>query len=139
MLPRVASILLCASLAACGGEGQPSASGTPTCTAPIEATDLSKVPPSLPRGQLGIITKVETRAGFIGVETVTDEQIVELYPKLVRDLDEAGYTFLGGDNEGFEAEIAFFDPQKRNVTFIIRMGQCDDVHIQVLIQAKDKG
>ena len=43
----------------------------------------------------------------MGAEAISEIQIVELFPQMVRDLSDAGYVYLGGENEGFEAELAF--------------------------------
>lgn len=43
---------------------------------------------------------------------------------------------LGGDNEGFEAEISFTDPRDNYVNLILREGCEDQVRIRVLIERK---
>lgn len=96
------------------------------------------MPKGLKLESFGVITKVEERAGFTGAEVITEESVIELYPRIVRELSERGYTFVGGDNEGFEAEMAFLDRRARNVSFSIRRGCGEQVVMRVLVQgAKD--
>lgn len=84
--------------------------------------------------------KVEERAGFVGAEAVTDTLIVELYPEIVRTLTGRGFTLLGGDNEGFEAEISFEGDKQGYVNIILRQGSCEgEVRIRVLIEKLGPG
>lgn len=124
--------LMIASAPACGGSSGPEAAPTP-CSSPIPvATD--RLPRRLQLESFGVVTKVESRAGYTGAEFVTEESVIELYPRLVRELGERGYTFVGGDNEGFEAELAFLDHRLRNVSFSVRQG-CGKQNIgRVLMQ-----
>ncbi|MGI8773938.1 MAG: hypothetical protein ACR2KQ_02805 [Actinomycetota bacterium] len=87
----------------------------------------------------GVVTKVEERAGFTGAEVITEESVIELYPRIVRELGERGYTFVGGDNEGFEAEMAFLDRRSRNVSFSIRQGCGEQILVRVLVQGAKNG
>ncbi|MFP5298427.1 MAG: hypothetical protein ACLGHL_05535 [Actinomycetota bacterium] len=82
------------------------------------------------------MTRLEERAGFAGAEIIATTQIVELYPDIVRTLTERGYVLLGGDNEGFEAEISFTDPKENYVNLILREGCGEQVRIRVLIEEK---
>lgn len=86
----------------------------------------------------GTVVKEERRAGFIGAEVLSEKKIVELYPDIVRSLSAGGYTLLGGDNEGFEAEISFTDPKKRHVSFSLRQHSCSAqlVVMRVLVQGR---
>jgi hypothetical protein len=86
----------------------------------------------------GTVTEEERRAGFIGAEATSELKIVELYPDIVRRLSEDGYTLLGGDNEGFEAEISFKDRKDRHISFSLRQHACDAerVVMQVLVQGR---
>lgn len=82
----------------------------------------------------GTVTNVERRAGYKGAEFITEESVIELYPRIVRELSERGYTFVGGDNEGFEAELAFVDEKERNVSFSVRQGCGAQNVVKVLVQ-----
>lgn len=82
------------------------------------------------------MTRLEGRAEFVGAEVISTTQIVELYPDIVRTLTERGYVLLGGDNEGFEAEISFTDPRDNYVNLILREGCEEQVRIRVLIERK---
>jgi hypothetical protein len=132
-----ASLALLAALTAagCGGPTEPAAQAEP-CTSPI-AVKAPGFPPEIPLEEWGTIVRYEKRAGFIGAEAVSNELIVELYPEIVRTLTGAGYTLLGGDNEGFEAEISFTDPKERYINIILRGGRCqDEILVRVLIEKR---
>ena len=78
---------------------------------------------------------MQTKRGFVGAQAISELQIVELYPQMVRDLGEAGYVYLGGENEGFEAELAFSSPKETFVSFALRETDCDEhILIRVLIE-----
>lgn len=120
-------------LGACGGSSNDAASTSSPCPSPTEVS--ADLPGRVPLEEWGTIVKVEERAGFVGAEAVTDTLIVELYPEIVRTLTEDGYTLLGGDNEGFEAEISFNDPRGNYLNFLLRQGNCkDEVRVRVLIE-----
>ena len=81
---------------------------------------------------------VEERGGFVGAEALSQTLIVELYPDIVRTLTENGYTLLGGDNEGFEAEISFIDRKEHNVNFTLRQTECEG-EVSVFVLIEDRG
>lgn len=89
------------------------------------------------------MTVVERKRGFVGAQAISEIQIVELFPQMVRLLGEKGYAYLGGENEGFEAELAFSDPKKNFVSFALRETDCpSQILIRVLIEkgrSSDKG
>ena len=103
---------------------------------PLEISAAALKPLELERW--GTVIEEERRAGFIGAEVLSEQLIVELYPDIVRSLSESGYTLLGGDNEGFEAEISFTDPKNRHVSFSLRQHSCSAqlVVMQVLVQGR---
>ena len=86
----------------------------------------------------GTVTEEERRAGFIGAEAISERAIVDLYPDIVQSLEDEGYVFLGGDNEGFEAEISFKDKGDRHISFALRQHPCaaDRIVMQVLVQGR---
>lgn len=86
----------------------------------------------------GSVIEEERRGGFIGAEAITERSIPELYPEIVDALSTEGYTFLGGDNEGFEAEISFKDRKDRHISFALRQHPCSPnrVVMQVLVQGR---
>lgn len=128
---RVAATALCV-LVACGGSAERPAAAP--CPAPTPATGSIRLPGGFPAGKWGTVTQLEERAGFTGAEVISTTQIVELYPDIVRTLTERGYVLLGGDNEGFEAEISFTDPKDNYVNLILRQGCDDQVKIRILIE-----
>jgi hypothetical protein len=125
--------LIAILLPACGGGGGEDEARTQAevCVAPTPAADISGLG-DLPLSLWGTVTLVETRKGFVGAQAISETQIVELFPQMVRDLGDAGYSYLGGENEGFEAELAFTTPEKNFVSFALRETDCDE---QVLIRA----
>jgi hypothetical protein len=101
---------------------------------PTPATDTKKLG-DLPLDLWGTVTLVETRRGFVGAEAISETQIVELYPQMVRDLNGAGYVYLGGENEGFEAELAFSTPKETFVSFALRETKCkEQIRIRALVE-----
>ena len=71
------------------------------------------------------LTKVKVRKGFLSVVSISDTQIVELYPPVARSLLDNDYAILSGDNEGFEAEIFFGRGPKVTGTFYMRERACE--------------
>ena len=124
-------------LGACGGSDAGRADLVP-CP---EVTAIKVSAPPLERLALdrwGTVTEEERRAGFIGAEAISDRDIVDLYPDIVSSLENDGYVFLGGDNEGFEAEISFKDEKARHISFALRQHPCsrERVVLQVLVQGR---
>lgn len=125
------------SLSACGSDGGSADPAATPCPSPSPSGDPALLPRSLPLDRWGTIVTVERRDGFVGAEALTQTLIVELYPDIVRTLTENGYTLLGGDNEGFEAEISFIDRKESNVNFTLRQTKCKgDVSVFVLIEER---
>ncbi len=120
---------------ACGDRTGDAGGATPDCSPPAEVTQVAPDIDALQLERWGIITKADTRAGFLGAEAVSEEEVVEIYPDMVRRLSGA-YTFLGGENEGFEAELSFADRKGRVVSFTLREVPCDRVLIRVLIEKR---
>ncbi len=96
--------------------------------------DDSRLPKDVPLAAWGDVTKVEITRGFTTAEAIGTRKIVEIYPDIVRRLGAEGYGFVGGDNEGFEAELAFVGPQEENVFFVLRNGGCEQVVIRVSVE-----
>jgi hypothetical protein len=119
--------------AACSGGRSKSAEGTPDCSPPVAVTQIPTEIASLGLERWGIVTKAESRAGFLGAEAVSEQEVVEIYPDAVRRLS-GSYTFLGGENEGFEAELSFADRKGRVASFTLTEVECDRVLIQVLFE-----
>ena len=130
------SVLLPAS-AACGGAGPEEPAATP-CPEVVGIKVSAPVLEALRLDRWATVTEEERRAGFIGAEAISDERIARLYPDIVRTLERDGYVFLGGDNEGFEAEISFKDEKGRHISFALRQHPCDSsrVVLQVLVQGR---
>lgn len=126
--------LLLWALPACGQGDKTGATPDPCAsTAPVAVP--ADLPRSLPLEKWGTVVEFERRAGFVGAEAISHTLIVELYPDMVRTLTGNGYTLLGGDNEGFEAEITFTGPTREHVGVTMREGPCtDEVRIRVLIE-----
>ena len=123
--------------AACGGAGPEEPAATP-CPDVVAIKVSTPVLEALGLERWSTVTEEERRAGFIGAEAISEEKIVDLYPDIVRTLEEDGYVFLGGDNEGFEAEISFKDEKSRHISFALRQHPCDQERIvlQVLVQGR---
>jgi hypothetical protein len=121
--------------AACGGsDDDPGPTQAEACIAPTPVADTSAIG-KLPLDRWGTITLVQMKRGFVGAQAISEIQIVELYPQIVRDLGDAGYVSLGGENEGFEAELAFSAPNETFVSFALRETDCDEqILIRVLIE-----
>ena len=123
-------------LPACGGSGGEDETKTQAelCVEPTPAADTSRLA-GLPLERWGTVTLVETRKGFVGAQAISEIQIVELFPQMIRDLSAEGYSYLGGENEGFEAELAFSTPEKNFVSFALRETDCDaQTLIRVLVE-----
>lgn len=121
--------------AACAGPSDPESRSRP-CPTPVAVPDTSLLPKQVPLEEWGVVTELSRRAGFLGAEAVTETEIVVLYPEIVRTMTDNGYVQLGGDNEGFEAELTFADRSQRLTTFTLREGRCDLVILRTLIQMK---
>jgi hypothetical protein len=121
------------ALAACGGGGR-DAAGPRACPTPVAAADTGSLPKRVPLERWGTITEVSERGGFVGAEAIGEGKIVELYPEMVRTMTGNGYSFLGGDNEGFEAELSFADGRRRLTTFTLRTDRCDRVIVRTLVE-----
>lgn len=127
-------VLLALGAACGGGDDDPGPTQAEACVAPTPAADTSAIG-KLPLDLWGTVTLVQTKRGFVGAQAISEMQIVELYPQIVRDLGEAGYVSLGGENEGFEAELAFSAPNGTFVSFALRETECDEqILIRVLIE-----
>ena len=133
-----ALFLASCALASCGGDEVEKPTQAELCIDPTPTTDVSQLG-RLPLDKWGTITKVQTKTGFVGAEAISDLLIVELYPQIVRDLDAADYVYLGGENEGFEAELAFSDPKRNFVSFALRETDCkSQIRIRVLVEIPSK-
>jgi hypothetical protein len=120
---------------ACGGDGgDDRRTQAEVCVAPTPVADTSKLG-DLPLDSWGTVTLIETRRGFVGAQAISETQIVELFPQVVRELGDADYVYLGGENEGFEAELAFSTPDETFVSFALRETDCkEQILIRVLIE-----
>lgn len=118
---------------ACGGTSLSPATDGPDCSVPSEARRIPPDLAALELGRWGTVTKAEARAGFLGAEVVSEQEVVEIYPDLVRRLS-GPYTFLGGENEGFEAELSFTDRKGRVLSFTLTEIACDRVLFRVLVE-----
>ncbi|MBA2724862.1 MAG: hypothetical protein H0U53_02635 [Actinobacteria bacterium] len=121
--------------AACSGGSEEAGAPVPDCTHAVRATRIPPDIEALALERWGTITKSEARAGFLGAVAVSEQQVVEIYPDMVRRLG-ASYTFLGGDNEGFEAELSFADSEDRVVSFTLTEVACDKVLIRALFEKR---
>jgi hypothetical protein len=127
-------LVLLAFGSACGGGDDAGPTQAEACVIPTPAADTSAIG-KLPLDLWGTITLVQTKRGFVGAQAISELQIVELYPQMVRDLGDAGYVYLGGENEGFEAELAFSSPNETFVSFALRETDCNKhIRIRVLIE-----
>jgi hypothetical protein len=135
-LPAAMVLILVAlvCVACSGGDKEAGPSQSDACVAPTPFPDTSKLG-KLPLDLWGTITLVEQKRGFVGAEAISELQIVELYPQMVRDLGDRDYVYLGGENEGFEAELAFSSPDGRLASFALRETDCKQhIRIRVLIE-----
>jgi len=119
------------TLAGCGG-AEPAGGAAPCIE--VAPAEHSRLPADVPLAEWGDVTKVERTRGFTTAEAIGTRKIVEIYPDIVRRLGAEGYEFVGGDNEGFEAELAFVAPQERNVFFVLRNAGCEQVVIRVSVE-----
>lgn len=118
---------------ACGGGSEVTDRPTADCTPLVPAASVAPGIEALALQRWGTITVADARAGFLGAEVVSEQEVVEIYPDLIRRLG-SDYTFLGGENEGFEAELSFADRKERVLSFTLREIVCDRVLIRVLIE-----
>jgi hypothetical protein len=131
---KLVLLLVVGSLGACGGGDADGKTQAELCVEPTPVADASALG-DLPIERWGTITLVETKRGFVGARAISEIQIVELFPEMVRDLGDEGYSYLGGENEGFEAELAFSTPQKNFVSFALRETDCkEQILIRVLVE-----
>ena len=111
--------------AACSSDGSGGSNAEPNaCATPQAGGDTSKIPDDVAISDFGTITRVQKKPGFIGVEAISDQKIVEIYPPLARSILDADYVILSGDNEGFEAEIFFARGTHTTGTYLLREGPC---------------
>lgn len=118
---------------ACDGGSSVPRGGAPDCSLPAPVSNIPFDLAALGLERWGTVTKAEARAGFLGAEAVSEQEVVELYPDIVRRLS-GPYTFLGGENEGFEAELSFADRKGRVLSFTLTEVECDRVLFRVLIE-----
>jgi hypothetical protein len=124
------------ALSACGSEEAGDAAACPTPA----AVDTTALPEDLPLQRWGTVVRVQERAGFVGAEILSRMEIVALYTDIVDTLTGNGYTLLGGDNEGFEAEISFLGSADELVNLVIRRGRCaGEVRVRVLLESVEGG
>ncbi len=136
---RVVALVWIAITAACGGDGESAATGSPTtCPIPNEARDAGDVPPELHLSDHATVTEVTRRGGALGITAISTKSVVELYPPLARAILDAGYSIVSSDNEGFEAEI-FFGDEAVTGAYRLREGPCkDQVTVRLLFEDKGK-
>lgn len=120
-------------VASCGGGASNSPRETADCSPPEAITQVPTEIAPLGLDRWGVVTKADSRAGFLGAEALSEEEVVEIYPDMVRRLS-GPYTFLGGENEGFEAELSFADRKGRVASFTLTEVPCDRVLIRVLFE-----
>ena len=124
-------------LSACAG-GQPAATPTP-CTSPEAVSDTSSIPPDIPVGDWGTVTKIKKEKKFLVIQAISDQSVVELHPQIARSLLDSGYEIVGADNEGFESEIFFAPGKGTSGLFRLREGPCkDQVTVTLLIEGVRK-
>ena len=133
--PAAWLLLVLVAFGSCGGSDEgPGPTQAQACVAPTPVADTSSIG-ELPLESWGTVTLVQKKRGFVGAQAISEIQIVELYPQIVRDLGDAGYVSLGGENEGFEAELAFSAPNETFVSFALRETDCEEqILIRVLIE-----
>lgn len=86
---------------------------------------MSLLPKDIPFDDYGVITSVTIRQGFLIADAIDeDNTIIEAYPPMGRDLQDAGYDILNVDNEGFEAEIFFARGKDVVGTYRLLEGPC---------------
>jgi hypothetical protein len=116
---RAAALLVVLALAGCGG-GAPSSAprqdAAGPCTSLPPADPAASLPPDFPRlsGQV-LYGPASQGATTIVFGRVEGEDIVALRDRLAADLEEAGYSLDGTDQEAVEAEAHFSSPREGSV------------------------
>jgi hypothetical protein len=84
---------------------------------------VGEFPAGLHPDDLGVVVAFSD-AGEFTAEVVSDKKIVEIYPVLSREILDAGYEIVSGDNEGFEAEIFFRKGTKKFGAYRLKEEEC---------------
>lgn len=135
VVTTLAAVLL---LAACGGGdgGSGAAAETSPCATPTPGEIKEPIPKDLDLESYGTLIESRVKSGFLGAALISEQQIIELYPALVREVQK-NYVQLAGENEGFEAEVFFQRGGKITATLLLREGPCDGlVTVRLVYGAK---
>lgn len=137
MLRHVAVAVALCAFAGCSSEGDPAATEPSACPEPKSESRTEAIPEDVAIADFGTVTSVQRKPGFVGVEVISTQKIVEIYPPLARSIVDARYQILAGDNEGFEAEIFFARGKHVTGTYLLRQGPCgDQVTIKLVYTTK---
>lgn len=116
----------CIAVAGCSSDGDAVSTEPSACPDPVPAARTDGIPSDVAIADFGTVTAVQRKRDFIGVEVISTQKIVEIYPPLARSIVDARYQILSGDNEGFEAEIFFARGKRVTGTYLLRQGPCGD-------------
>ena len=115
------AVLLC--LCACDG-GKPAATQPTPCATPPALERQSSFLEKFPLSTWGTVTALETKGKYASIQVIAKDTIVEMHPRIAREVIDRKYTIIGADNEGFESEIYFARHGKFYGAFQLREGPC---------------
>ena len=78
-----------------------------------------------PLNTWGTITALESKGKYASIQVIAKDTIVQMHPRIAREVLARKYTIIGADNEGFESEIYFALKGKFYGAFQLREGPCD--------------
>lgn len=96
------------------------------CSAPETTVRRALLPNGLTVEDWGTPRLFKKKSRFVVVELTTAVSIDELYPRLTREVEEAGYEIAFTETEGFEAEIFFMVPPDGLGSIKVADGLCPD-------------
>jgi len=123
---RLSSVaVLLVLLAGCSdGSGGEAKSGCPTPSAAPSA-ETALMPAGLSFDKIGTVTHVQSTAGHVTVQAVSNKPLDELTVLIQDAVTAAGYRPSGMDNEGFEAEVFFTSGSLAAGQALVRKAECE--------------
>ena len=121
---------LTAVTAACGG-GQPAGCPSPE---PLTGDDATGVPPDLDLTGFGVLTRVDVDGGFVSYRVESAKSVQDLFVPVTRALRRDGWSLVGSENEGVDAEVYFARGQSETGVVVLDDLGCDGaVAIEVTV------